>query len=174
MRRALISVLTITLTVAGVSNAVSGADLDDIMPLGDSITAGFYVSGGYRVNEAPARLDGLICLISDTTTGLEPDATLPVASVIPSTNSTTEANVVTFNATIPGIVSRHQAAGENVHFVDMYAALNPAIHLADGPWMVEQVIPKSNRMPFANLPEESGLQFELSPVRVTGISTVAK
>ncbi|MEA1950838.1 MAG: SGNH/GDSL hydrolase family protein [Planctomycetota bacterium] len=86
---------------------------------------------GYRVGEAPARLDSLITLISDTTTGLEPDAKLLVASLTPSTDSTSEANIQAFNAQVPGIVDQHRAAGENVYFVDMYEALDPAADLGD-------------------------------------------
>ncbi len=89
------------------------------------------VGGGYKVDEAPGRLDALISRIADKTTGLQPNAKLMVASVVASKDATTEANVRAFNAKVPELVAQHRSAGENVFFVDMYNALDATNDLAD-------------------------------------------
>ncbi len=96
----------------------------------------------YRVDEAPARLDHLISLISDLGTGLKPSAYLVVASLPPINDTTNNfrstptdysanARVNAFNATLPGIVADHFARGERVYFADINAALTVA-DIADG------------------------------------------
>jgi hypothetical protein len=96
----------------------------------------------YRVDEAPARLDHLISLISDLGTGLKPNAYLVVASLPPindannnfrstPTDYSANARVNAFNATLPGIVDQHRARGEHVYFADVNAALTIA-DIADG------------------------------------------
>jgi lysophospholipase L1-like esterase len=79
------------------------------------------------VANAPARLSALI----DHITATVPTAEVFVAQIIPLANSSQNAQVQTYNAAIPGIVSSKVAAGEHVHLVDMYDALTTA-DLADG------------------------------------------
>ena len=86
---------------------------------------------------APGRLDLLITRIL----GLAPSAHLFVASVNPARQgnlymdpSVTDlaASTLAYNASIPGIVSAHDALGQNVSFVDIYGALSLADIGADG------------------------------------------
>ena len=88
----------------------------------------------YRVNEAPARLDHLISLISNLSTGLKPNAHLIVANLPPiddshnnfrSTPTDFSANnrINAFNAMVPGLVAQHRALGERVYFADINSAL---------------------------------------------------
>lgn len=90
------------------------------------------VNFDYRAATAPERLDQLIGVISDPLTGLKPQATLIVASILPiddskpqyrrtPTDFSRNARVLAFNSAIPGIVAAHRAAGANVHFFDMYS-----------------------------------------------------
>ena len=79
------------------------------------------------VANAPSRLSGLI----DHITATLPSAEVLVAQIIPLANSGQNAEVRTYNAAIPGIVSAKVSAGKHVHLVDMYDALTTA-DLADG------------------------------------------
>jgi GDSL-like Lipase/Acylhydrolase family len=95
----------------------------------------------YEVDQAPARLDTLISLISDLSSGLKPNADLIVANIPPiddahnefKTGNDNSANLraMAFNATIPGIVAAHRAQGERVHFVDINSKLMLS-DIADG------------------------------------------
>ena len=76
---------------------------------------------------APDRLSALI----DHITATVPTAEVFVAQIIPLANSGQNAQVRTYNAAIPGIVSSKVSAGKHVHLVDMYDALTTA-DLADG------------------------------------------
>ena len=89
------------------------------------------INRDYQVDQAPAKLDHLISLISDLSTGLKPNAKLIVSSIVPiddahnqfkwpGTDSNRNAAVDVFNATIPGIVAAHQARGEHVYFTDIH------------------------------------------------------
>ncbi|WP_406465970.1 ricin-type beta-trefoil lectin domain protein [Streptomyces sp. NBC_00111] len=69
----------------------------------------------YQVPTAADRLSALI----DQVTTTAPDATVLVASLTVSTNSTIEANRGAFNQRIPGMVQTKQAAGKHVRHVDM-------------------------------------------------------
>jgi lysophospholipase L1-like esterase len=79
------------------------------------------------VSNAPNRLSGLI----DHITAADPGAEVFVAQIIPLANSGQNAQVRTYNAAIPGIVSSKVSAGKFVHLVDMYDALTTS-DLADG------------------------------------------
>jgi lysophospholipase L1-like esterase len=79
------------------------------------------------VANAPTRLSGLI----DHITATVPTAEVFVAQIIPLANSGQNAEVRTYNAAIPGIVSAKASAGQHVHLVDMYDALTTS-DLADG------------------------------------------
>jgi len=79
------------------------------------------------VANAPARLSALI----DHITATAPTAEVFVAQIIPLANSSQNAQVKTYNAAIPGIVSSKAAAGKHVHLVDQYDAVTTA-DLADG------------------------------------------
>ena len=81
----------------------------------------------YDVANAPARLSALV----DHITATVPTAEVFVAQIIPLTNSSQNAQVKTYNAAIPGMVSSKVSAGKHVHLVDMYDALTTA-DLADG------------------------------------------
>ncbi|MFC8225190.1 ricin-type beta-trefoil lectin domain protein [Streptomyces sp. NPDC057287] len=67
----------------------------------------------YQVPTAPDRLNSLI----DRVVAAAPDATVLVAPLIVSTNSTIEANRAWFNQQITGIVQAKQAAGKHVRQV---------------------------------------------------------
>ena len=79
------------------------------------------------VANAPNRLSALI----DHITATVPSAEVFVAQIIPIGNSGQDAEVQTYNAAIPGIVSSKVSAGKHVHLVDQYDALTTA-DLADG------------------------------------------
>jgi lysophospholipase L1-like esterase len=64
---------------------------------------------------APAQLGSLI----DEIVAAWPQAAVLVASLTPFVNNVSEANVLIFNPTIPGIVSERAAAGKRVLFVSM-------------------------------------------------------
>jgi lysophospholipase L1-like esterase len=81
----------------------------------------------FNVAGAPARLSTLVDRITNTV----PTADVFVATIIPLANPGQEANVRTFNATIPGMVQSKVNAGKRVHLVDMHAALTTA-DLIDG------------------------------------------
>jgi lysophospholipase L1-like esterase len=81
----------------------------------------------FNLSGAPARLSTLV----DHITATVPSAEVFVATIIPLANSGQEANVRTYNATIPGMVQSKVNAGKHVHLVDMHAALTPA-DLTDG------------------------------------------
>lgn len=95
----------------------------------------------YQVDQAPARLDHLISLISDRSTGLRPNAKLIVSNILPiddannqfRTGADFSANerVNAFNATIPGIVAAHRARGEQVFLNDINSTFMFA-DIADG------------------------------------------
>lgn len=101
------------------------------------------VNRNYLVDEAPARLDHLIGLISDRVTGLKPDAKLLVGSIPPindakngafrstPTDFSANARIMAFNAALPGLVAARRARGEQVYFVDLNAALT-LDDIADG------------------------------------------
>jgi lysophospholipase L1-like esterase len=80
-----------------------------------------------NLSGAPARLSTLV----DHITATVPGAEVFVATIIPLANSGQEANVRSYNATIPGMVQSKVNAGKHVHLVDMHAALTPA-DLIDG------------------------------------------
>jgi len=81
----------------------------------------------FNLGGAPARLSTLV----DHITATVPTAEVFVATIIPLANAGQEANVRTFNATIPGMVQSKVNAGKHVHLVDMHAALTAA-DLIDG------------------------------------------
>ena len=77
--------------------------------------------------QAPARLSHLLNLITTTLLG----ATVIVAQILPLPRSARlNAEVVAYNAAIPGIVQADVAQGKHVHYADMYHAV-PASILVD-------------------------------------------
>ena len=96
----------------------------------------------FEVDQAPAKLDHLISLISDRSTGLRPNAKLIVSNILPiddihnqfawpGADSNRNRDVDIFNATIPGIVAAHRGRGENVGFTDIHSLFTFA-DIADG------------------------------------------
>lgn len=85
------------------------------------------VTQNYDLANAPSRLSRLI----DHVAGVIPDVELFVATLIPQSDATRESRTKTYNAAIPGIVSKQAAAGRHIHLVDMHSALTRA-DLADG------------------------------------------
>lgn len=85
------------------------------------------VTGDYELDTAPSRLADLIDVIVDAAPGSE----LIVGSIPPLADPTDDAQARVYNAAIPAIVEARAAAGKNVSFVDMYAAMSPA-DLVDG------------------------------------------
>ena len=81
----------------------------------------------YDKTNAPARLSALI----DRIYFYRPSVKLYVASIIPN-GLGKEADVLAYNATIPGIVASNQNIGRNVVYVPMHDALNSGTDLADG------------------------------------------
>jgi lysophospholipase L1-like esterase len=81
----------------------------------------------FNLGGAPGRLSTLV----DRITAGVPNAEVFVATIIPLANSGQEANVRTYNATIPGMVQSKVNAGKHVHLVDMHSAVTTA-DLIDG------------------------------------------
>ncbi|MEV8100119.1 ricin-type beta-trefoil lectin domain protein [Kitasatospora sp. NPDC085879] len=73
------------------------------------------LSGNYQPSSAADRLKSLV----DQITADVPDATVVVASLVVSTNSTEEQYRAAYNQAIPQIVSDARAAGKHVAYVDM-------------------------------------------------------
>jgi lysophospholipase L1-like esterase len=76
------------------------------------------INGNNDLANAPARLATLI----DAITTDDPSALVVVSSIVPILNDNTNAAVKTYNAAIPGVVSKAAAAGKHVRFIDTYAA----------------------------------------------------
>lgn len=76
------------------------------------------VNLGYNTSTAPARLSSLI---QSLYTLAGNDVSLFVASIPPQGTSSA---VTTFNAKIPGIVDHYRTEGRDIHFVDIYSAIN--------------------------------------------------
>lgn len=81
----------------------------------------------YALSTAPDRLGALM----DQIVAWNPATKVVVASIPPVGDSANNAQAITFNATIPGLVDARVAQGAMVSYVDMYAVLTPA-DLADG------------------------------------------
>jgi lysophospholipase L1-like esterase len=81
----------------------------------------------FNLAGAPARLSTLV----DHITATVPDAEVFVSTIIPLANAGQEANVRSYNATIPAMVQSKANAGRHVHLVDLHAALTAA-DLLDG------------------------------------------
>lgn len=79
------------------------------------------------VTNAPTRLGSLI----DQILAKCPKATVFVALILPSGNSATQANIVNYNAAIPGVVAARSDAGHQVFLVDMYSQLDPSTDFTD-------------------------------------------
>lgn len=78
----------------------------------------------YQRSTAPDRLDNLISMISNKTTGLKPNAQLIVAQIVPIVNVTQDAWVQDYNLGIASVVAKHRdVLGEKVSMVDMHSAL---------------------------------------------------
>ncbi len=84
------------------------------------------VNLNYELATAPDRLSNLITMICDKTTGLEPDATLVVAQIVPIVNDAQDVLVNAYNQGVAAVVAAHKALGENVMLVDMHSALTDA------------------------------------------------
>ncbi len=67
------------------------------------------------VANAPARLGSLI----DQIVSAEPNATVLVASIVPSTDPAIEARITAYNAALPAVVGARRDAGKHVAFVNM-------------------------------------------------------
>jgi lysophospholipase L1-like esterase len=91
----------------------------------------------YKLSEAPARMDHLLTMILDKTSGLKPKARLILARLPPIADATEDARVVTYNDGIAAVAERHKAAGENVAVVDMH----PVVAATD---MFDKLHPKDS------------------------------
>jgi len=84
-----------------------------------------------QVATAPARLGALI----DRILVAAPDATVLVATLVPSTTAVTQTRIVEYNRQIPGLVAQRRNAGKHVMVVDMAAVttadLADALHPND-------------------------------------------
>ena len=85
----------------------------------------------YQVSTAPARLAALI----DQIIAADPGVTVLVAQLVPNSTAWVEADVVAYNAQIPGIVQARAKAGKQVFLVSMSALtladLNDGLHPND-------------------------------------------
>jgi lysophospholipase L1-like esterase len=81
----------------------------------------------YELNHAPSRLQSLIERIFRDS----PSVQLLVATITPLASTTQNADVKTYNAAIPKIVSYEQSLGHHITLVDEYSALTPS-DLNDG------------------------------------------
>ncbi len=84
------------------------------------------VNLNYQLATAPDRLSNLISMISNKATGLEPDATLVVAQIVPIVNDAQDVLVYAYNQGVAAVVAAHKALGENVMLVDMHSPLTDA------------------------------------------------
>ncbi len=78
----------------------------------------------YLPDSAPDRMDALISSVLDKSLGVAPRSRLIVAQLPTIDDPTTDPRVVKFNAALPLVVARHQAAGEHVSIVDMHSILD--------------------------------------------------
>jgi lysophospholipase L1-like esterase len=80
------------------------------------------------VASAPMRLG----LLLDRISMYAPDALTVVAQIVPTTDDTTNARVMAYNAAIPGLVKERADAGKHVISVDMYGEFtkNPSYKTA--------------------------------------------
>lgn len=141
------------------------------------------INRDYLVDEAPARLDHLIALISDLSTGLKPNAKLIVGNLPPindtrnrfrstPTDFSANARIMAYNATIPGIVGAHRARGERVFFADVNSALTLS-DIVDG---LHPTVPGYNKLGDAwysailSVPEPSGLLLAFIVIATWGIA----
>jgi lysophospholipase L1-like esterase len=69
---------------------------------------------------APAAMSTLI----DTIVADRPGVKIYLASITPSTDATNQARIVTYDQALQGIVNAKAAAGDDIHYVDMYDAIN--------------------------------------------------
>jgi lysophospholipase L1-like esterase len=86
---------------------------------------------GYSLSSAPSRLDSLVDAIVTDDVGVK----LILASVTPlgGAYANYDSAAQTYNASIPGIVSKYQAMGDKVVYADMHSALNNTTDLgSDG------------------------------------------
>ncbi|HEY0193006.1 MAG TPA: FG-GAP-like repeat-containing protein [Kofleriaceae bacterium] len=83
------------------------------------------------VANAPARLGALV----DQILRDAPDATVLVATLVPSLDAGTEARVTAYNQAIPGVVAQRASAGKHVRLVSMAALtsadMNDSLHPND-------------------------------------------
>ena len=73
----------------------------------------------HAVNTAPQRLHGLLTLITSTL----PAANVIVAQITPLGKPRLNDEIVTYNSTIPTMVSNMHAQGKHISYVDMYDAV---------------------------------------------------
>lgn len=71
----------------------------------------------WQVSTAPARLTGIITDILNKA----PDATVLVATLVPSTDPAVEASIAAFNQSVPAVVQGLQGIGAHVGLADMIA-----------------------------------------------------
>lgn len=83
------------------------------------------------VARAPERLTSLLNTIYTT----EPDVTVVLSTLVPSTNRLTESNIVAYNASLPAVVNGQRAQGRKIELVDMSpvttADLSDYLHPSD-------------------------------------------
>jgi len=84
------------------------------------------VNGLDDIANAPSRLDSMISGLFTSA----PDATMLVAGIPPSSDPTFNTNRIAFNASVRGLVSNRQNAGQHVAYVDMNN-LDPNAAMAD-------------------------------------------
>jgi hypothetical protein len=75
------------------------------------------MSQDYKVSKAPARLAELI----DHILAVVPGTTVIVATLPPNAKASTEANIVTFDENLRGVVSNRTSEGKRVTLVDMHS-----------------------------------------------------
>jgi hypothetical protein len=85
------------------------------------------VTGHIDLANAPMRLGTLLDLIFTT----DPDVMLILAQITPMKDTANDADTMTYNAAMPGLVQTRAAAGRHITLVDMHSALDSGTDLGD-------------------------------------------
>ena len=81
------------------------------------------VNLSYDLASAENRLSALIAAIADQTYGLQPDAQIIIAQLVPIMDATEDAHAKSYNTSVANVVAAHKKRGEHIILVDMHTAL---------------------------------------------------
>jgi lysophospholipase L1-like esterase len=77
----------------------------------------------YDLAHIEERLDHLVTMLLDKSTGLAPNARLILAQITLNGDANHESDVLTYNQSVAKVAEKHAANGESVTLVDMHSAL---------------------------------------------------